>query len=202
MGHTSYVRLGDLWRDLLRVLSQACVVSLSFFSFLLRLGLIIGGAACISTSGWEGSTSSCAIGSSFVWMLVSLSLLSWDESSSMFCTCCTADVCFPSPSSFPFSSPFIVRFPLPKAMVSVGTSVPAFTVLPSMSLLVSCVVGCVGTCLLCFCPFPGVLLVIVLLCASNGTPLSSLLSRFSSSCRFVLGPFTRICAHDSVCDGC
>ena len=199
MGHTSYVRLGDLWRDLLRVLSQACVVSLSVISFFTSFG----------THYWRcGMYLYVRLGGLHVplchWFIVcldvgilSLFLLSWDESSSTFCTCCTADVCFPSPSSFPFSFPFIVRFSLPKVMVSVGMSVSAFTRLPSMFLLASCVVGFVGTCLLCFCPFPGVWLVIVLLCSSNGPPLSSLLSHFSSSCRFVLGPLTRICAHDS-----
>jgi hypothetical protein len=88
------------------------------------------------------------------------------------------------------------------AAASVGTSVSTVARLLSMSWVASCVLGCVGTYLLCFCPFPGILFVSMLLFASNEPPLSSLLSRFSSSCHFVLGPFTRICAHESVCDGC
>jgi hypothetical protein len=102
----------------------------------------------------------------------------------VFCICCNADVCFPSPSSFLFSSPCIIRFSLPMDVVSVGTSVSAVALLLSTSWVASYVVGCVGTCLLCFCPFPGILFVCVLLCASNEPPLSSLLSRFSSSFLF------------------
>jgi hypothetical protein len=51
-----------------------------------------------------------------------------------------------------------LRFPLPKAMVSVGTSVSVIARVSSMSSVASCIVGCAGTCLLCFCPFPDIFL--------------------------------------------
>jgi hypothetical protein len=148
-----HTRLGDLWRNLLLILSHVCVLSLSVFCFLLLFGLIMRVRHVSLRQAVRVPSPLVPFGSSFVWLLVSLFLLSFGNYCSVFCMCCIAGVCFLFPSFFPFSSPWTLRFPLPKAMVSVGTSVSVIAQVSSMSWLASCIVDCAGTCLVCFCPF-------------------------------------------------
>ena len=92
-----HILCGVLWRVLLRVLSLECTVSLSVFSFLLRFGLVIAGATCVSMSVGERVGSSCVIVSPYGLLLCVPFDRSGESSRSMFSVWGRAGGCFSVP---------------------------------------------------------------------------------------------------------